>query len=37
MIRFQAVLVDDFTYVHTYVKLYPYEDCTYTPCNEGLL
>ena len=33
----QVVLVDDFTYVHAYIKLYPYADFTSTPCNKGLL
>ena len=32
-----AVLFDDFTYVHAYVKLYPYEEFIYAPCNKGLL
>ena len=35
--KLQVVLVDDFTYVHAYIKLYPYADLPSTPCNKGLL
>ena len=35
--RLQVLLVDDFTYVHAYIKLHPYADFTCNPCNKGLL